>query len=253
MYAEERRQQIVGIARAEGRVEVGALSDRFAVTQETIRRDLTELELRGVLRRVHGGAMPVERFRSEPAITERASVMAAEKRRIAAAAVAYLPVGGTVLIDAGTTTGAVPGVLPSAREYTIITHSLTIALALSTRPNVHLLMLGGRVRPRTLANVDDWALQTLADLSVDVAFVGTNGMSVARGLSTPDVTEAAVKRAIVGAAAHVVLLADHTKLDDEHLVRFSDISEVDVLVTDSGMAASDVKEFEEVGVQVVLA
>jgi DeoR family fructose operon transcriptional repressor len=253
VHAEERRQQIVGTARIDGRVEVSQLAERFGVTQETIRRDLTELEQRGVLRRIHGGAMPVERFRTEPAVTDRAAVMANEKQRIAKAAVSYLPPGGTVLVDAGTTTGALAGLMPTDRELTVITHSLTIALTLSTRPNIHLLMLGGRVRHRTLANVDDWALRTLADLAVDVAFIATNGMSIERGLSTPDVTEAAVKRAIVEAGAQRVLLADHSKLGEEHLVRFCDFSEVDVLVTDDGMAAEDVARLEEAGVQVVLA
>lgn len=253
MYAEERRQTIVGIARNDGRVDVAELADRFSVTQETVRRDLTELEQRGVLRRVHGGAMPVERFRSEPALSERAALMAGEKRQIARAALDHLPDGGTMLIDAGTTTGAFAGVLPHDREYTVITNSLTIALTLSTRTNVQLLMLGGRLRSRTLANVDDWALQTLSSLSVDVGFIATNGMSVARGLSTPDVTEAAVKQALVRASRRVVVLADHTKLGQEHLVRFCDTPDIDVLVTDDGMAPTDVKGFEEAGVEVVLA
>lgn len=253
MYAEERRQATADLARRDGRVEVTALADRFDVTTETVRRDLTDLERRGVLRRVHGGAIPIERFRSEPAVSEKAQRLAEEKARIATAALAYVPAGGTILLDAGTTTGALASVLPTDRRLTVVTNDLPIALTLSTRPNVELLVVGGRVRSTTLSNVDDWALQTLGTLSVDVAFVATNGVSVERGLSTPDLTEAAVKRAIVAAGRFVVLVADHTKVSDEHFVRFADLADIDVLVTDSGLSQDEASRFERTGLEVVLA
>lgn len=253
MYAEERRQEIEDLARREGRVEVSALSDRFEVTSETIRRDLNDLERRGIVRRVHGGAMPVERFRSEPAVSERAEKMAAEKRRIAEAALDLVPAGGSILLDAGTTTGALASVLPSDRKLTVVTNALPIAMTLSARSNLNLLFVGGRVRGVTLACVDDWATRTLEDLTVDVTFSATNGVSVGRGLSTPDVSEAAVKRTMIGAGRRVVLLADHTKVDQEHFASFGQIADVDVLVTDDGLPAAHAREFENAGVEVVRA
>src|SRR5438874_12548811 len=103
MYAEERRQEIAVLVRQNGRGDVAELADRFEVTPETIRRDLTDLERLGVLRRVHGGAIPIERFRAEPAVAERATSMAREKARIATAALPFVPGHGTVLLHAGTT------------------------------------------------------------------------------------------------------------------------------------------------------
>lgn len=253
MYAEERRQAIAEQARRDGRVDVSALAGRFDVTTETIRRDLTDLEDRGVIRRVHGGAIPAERFRAEPGLAEKASRLADEKRRIAKQAVALVPEGGTILLDAGTTTLALARALPTEIELTAVTNDLGIAQELTARPNLNVLMLGGRVRRRVLSTVDDWALRILRDVAVDVAFIATNGVSVDRGLSTPDVAEAAVKRAMIATGTQVVLLADHTKVSDEHFARFGDISDVDVFVTDAGLSADEAARFREAGVEVNVA
>jgi DeoR family fructose operon transcriptional repressor len=252
VYTVERRQEIALVVRQDGRADVSDLANRFEVTPETIRRDLTDLERQGILRRVHGGAIPIERFRAEPAIAEKAEAMAKEKARIASAALAFVPDRGTVLLDAGTTTLALARVFPD-REVTVFTNSMSIGLELSSKRNVPLYLIGGRVRGRTLADVDDWALRQLADLRVDVAFIGTNGLTVARGLSTPDPAEAAVKREMCRAARQVVVLADHTKVGEDDAVRFASLEDVDALVTDSGLAASDRQALEEAGVEVVLA
>jgi DeoR family fructose operon transcriptional repressor len=178
--------------------------------------------------------------------------MANEKARIASAALAFVPDRGTVLLDAGTTTLALARVFPD-NEVTIFTNSMPVGLELTSRRNLQLYLIGGRVRGRTLAHVGDWALRQLADLRVDVAFVGTNGLTVARGLSTPDPAEAAVKRDMCRAAQQVVVLADHTKVGEEDAVRFASIEEVDALVTDAGMSQVDRQALEDAGVEVVLA
>jgi DeoR family fructose operon transcriptional repressor len=178
--------------------------------------------------------------------------MAAEKAAIAEAAVAFMPEAGSMLLDAGTTTLALARVIPE-RELTVFTHSVAVAQELASKRNLHLYVIGGRLRTRTLANVDEWAIRQIADLRVDVAFVGTNGFSVHRGLSTPDPAEAAVKRAICLAAAQTVVLADHTKLDQEAAVRFAAIDEFDVLVSDRGLDAMARRALEQADVEVVLA
>jgi DeoR family transcriptional regulator, fructose operon transcriptional repressor len=253
MYAEERQQEIVKIARKNARVDVMALADQLNVTAETIRRDLTALERAGVLRRVHGGAIPVERIGFEPAVAARDAVMTAEKERIAKAALAEIPQDGAIILDAGTTTARLAQALPNDRELTVVVNSPVLATILGPRPNITVLLLGGRLRGRTLAAVDDWALRPLADLYVDVAFMGTNACSVERGLTTPDQAEAAVKRAMIAAARRVVLLADHTKVGTDNLARFGSMSDVDVLITDSGLDAELATELEEAGVRVVQA
>src|SRR5579884_3437309 len=115
MYAEERLREIVDRARSLGRVEVIALAAEFDVTPETIRKDLTSLERQGLVRRVHGGAIPIARLAFEPAVGQRAGQMAEEKDRIAKAALAELPAAGAILLDAGTTTARIAEFLPSDR------------------------------------------------------------------------------------------------------------------------------------------
>jgi DeoR family fructose operon transcriptional repressor len=253
MYAEERQQAIVTRARAEGRVEVASLAAELDVTTETVRRDLSTLERQGLLRRVHGGAIPVERLGFEPALASRDAVMVAEKERIAKAALAYLPAEGAILLDAGTTTARLAEALPAERELTVVTNALPLALALSVRPNLTVLSLGGRIRGRTQAAVDPPALAMLHDVYVDVAFLGANGVSVARGLTTPDPAEAAVKRAMLAAARRRVLLADHTKVGSTQLARFGEVADLDVLITDTGLDERVAAELEAAGPRVVRA
>jgi DeoR family transcriptional regulator, fructose operon transcriptional repressor len=253
VYAQERQQAIVLRARNDGRVDVGQLADDFAVTTETVRRDLTVLERQGLLKRVHGGAMPVERLGFEPGLASRDAVMVAEKERIAKAALSQLPTAGSILVDAGTTTARLADELSSARELTVVTNALPIAMKLSVRPNLTVLTLGGRIRGRTLAAVDAPALSMLSDLYVDVAFVAANGVTVERGLTTADPAEAAVKRAMLGAARRRVLLADHTKFGDAQLSRFGDVADLDVVVTDSGLDPARAAEIEATGPEVVRA
>ncbi|UMP07014.1 DeoR/GlpR family DNA-binding transcription regulator [Amycolatopsis sp. EV170708-02-1] len=253
MYAEERQQVILGLARDEGRVDVTALAANFQITTETVRRDLSALERHGLLRRVHGGAIPVERLDFEPGLAAKDSVMTAEKERIAKAALAEVPPEGAILIDAGTTTARLAEVLPADRELTVVTHSLIVASTLSTRPNLTLMLVGGRVRGRTMAMVDSWALHALQETFVDVAFMATNGVSVQRGLTTPDTTEAMVKRAAVNAARRTVLLADHTKVGNDYFARFGNLSEVDTFITDTGIDAQAAAEIKAAGTRVVRA
>jgi DeoR family transcriptional regulator, fructose operon transcriptional repressor len=252
VYAEERRRVIAEQARVHGRVEVAALAEELAVTPETVRRDLTELERRGLLRRVHGGAIPADRFVGEPALGDKAGVMAAEKRRIAKAAVELVPSAGSVLLDAGTTTGELATLFPD-HKLTVITNALPIATSLASRSELDVHLVGGRVRSRTLAAVDSWALRTLEDLRVDLAFVATNGLSVPRGLSTHDPAEAQVKAAMIDASSEVVLLADHTKFGTDQLVRYATLDEIDLVITDSGLDDEHADELAAAGPRVVRA
>lgn len=253
MYAEERLQWIIGQARGQGRVDVAALAAELDVTPETVRRDLTALERQGLLRRVHGGAIPVERLGFEPALTTRSQALTTEKDSIAKAALAELPTEGTVLLDSGSTTARLAELLPADRELTVVTNSIPIALTLSPRSNLQVLVLGGRVRSRTLADVGSWALSALADIRVDVAFLGTNGISVEYGVTTPDQAEADVKRAMVAAARRSVILADHTKIGEDYFARFATLAEIDMVITDDAARDELVAGLEAGGPTVVRA
>lgn len=232
---------------------MGALADELSVTVETVRRDLTALERLGVVRRVHGGALPVERLTLEPTLTVRESQRSEQKKRIAERAIAEVPDGGSILLDSGTTTLAVADLLPHDKRFTVVTNSVAIAARLSDRPGIEFMMLGGRVRSRTGAAVGQWTVAALKDMAVDVAFLGTNGFSLERGFTTPDQAESAAKRAMVNSARRVIVVSDATKAGQVHLHRFADASEVAMLVTDTSLDDDTAEDFDAAGVEVVRA
>jgi DeoR family transcriptional regulator, fructose operon transcriptional repressor len=255
MYAEERQQAIASLVNGNGRASVAELAQAYDVTTETVRRDLAVLDKAGVLRRVHGGAVPVRALHLvEPAVGERETTRAEHKDAIGAAAAEFLPLSGaSVLLDAGTTTARIAAHLPGDRELVVVTNSVPIAARLATLPAVSLQLLGGRVRGLTQAAVGEQTLRVLDTLRVDIAFIGTNGITVRHGLSTPDSDEATVKRAMVGAANFVVVVADSSKVGREDFVSFAPISAVDTLITDSEITDTDREQLTEHGVEVVVA
>ncbi|MEV6207335.1 DeoR/GlpR family DNA-binding transcription regulator [Kitasatospora sp. NPDC051914] len=251
MYAPERHQQILRIAQQRGRVDVPTLADEFGVRQETIRRDLSTLDRAGLLHRVHGGALPSGALHPEPGLAERDTTAAPEKERIARAALDLLPAEGSVLLDAGTTVSRLAALLPRDSTLTVITNSLPIAARLADPPSLDLHLVGGRLRHRTQAAVDDRALRDLVDMQADVAVIATNGFSPEGGLSTPDLAEAAVKRAMLAGARLVMLLADSSKYGARHFARFGVLDQVDILVTDIGLGDREAAEIETLGPEVI--
>jgi DeoR family fructose operon transcriptional repressor len=251
LFPSERRQQIVAQARAAGRVDVSNLSKAFGVTTETVRRDLNILEEGGLLRRVHGGAVTTQRL--APTVSERSTSMPAQKRAIARAALAEVPDEGAVLLDAGTTTAHLADVFPGDRDLTVVTNSLPIAETLQDRPRLKIMLLGGRVNPATRATTSGWALAALADVSVDVAFMATSGISARRGLTTPDPDDAAIKQAMIKASNRVIVLADHSKLEREHVFIFGMLDKVAAVITDSGADRDHLHALRARGLPVVMA
>lgn len=235
MYGAERRQLLAQKARQDGRVDVSSASEELAVAPETIRRDLGVLERQGVVRRVYGGAIPVERLDFEPSVTLRDRTNENQKERIARAAVQHLPERGTVLLDGGTTTARLAALVPEGAELTVVTNSLPVAQQLVGRRDCELHILGGRVRGTTLTSVGSWTHDVLDGLTLDVGFFGTNGFSAERGCTTPDPAESAAKAAMVRACRRRILLADHTKYGDDRFSRFAHLDGMDAVVTDEGL------------------
>lgn len=252
MYAEERQQAIVEHTRGMGRVKVTGLASVFEVSAETIRRNLSALGGLGLLRRTHGGAVLVERFRPEPELAERRG-STSEKARIARAALRFVPDRGAISLDAGTTTGALAELLPENRELTVVTNCLPIRSGLVSRQGVNVVIAGGTVRTRTLFVIDVLAARFLDGFAPDVAFVTASELTVEKGLTTPDATEAATKRAMIRGARKVALLVDHIKFGRGHFVRFADLGEVDVLATDGRLDPETIREIEDAEAEVVRA
>jgi len=262
MFAEERQLKIAELVAARNRVTVTELADLFTITQETVRRDLAALETARTLRRVHGGAVAMDRLSmSEPSLDERATKQLQQKSRIADAAANLIPSSrtGSIILDAGTTTALLAdrlsGWTPASPgdALLVITNAVPIAYKLSGNPEIQLEILGGRVRGLTSAVVGRTAIEQLETLRPDIAFIGANGVHPEFGFSTPDPVEAAVKTSIVRAARRVVALVDSSKLGEETLVRFAALGDVDTVITDAPPAEDLADALAVTGVELVIA
>ncbi len=174
-FADERHAEVLRLLAAEHRVESGWLARYFGVSAESIRKDLAQLEARGLLRRVHGGAVPGQRLREESNVATRTE-HAEQKLAIARHAVRFVPEGGTLLLDAGTTTLRLAELLPTDRDLVVYTNAVPVLCTLLER-GIAGVGLGGRVRPETGAAVGPLTVEALAGINVDVAFLGTNALS----------------------------------------------------------------------------
>ena len=252
LFQTERQRQIASLTLQEGRVEVAELSDRFNVTTETIRRDLSHLQRQQLLRRVHGGAVPMDHHGFEPLVAVRIDQHDSEKRRIARLAVREITRDSAVMIDSGSTLTRLAEVLPVDMNLRVVTNSLITAQVLADKEGVNVLVLGGEVRRNTLAMVDADTVASVRPLTVDTLFISSDAAS-ANGLTTPYSEEAALKRAMITSARRVIALVDHFKFVEDHFIRFAEWSDIDLLITNSDLDPKVVRQVEAAGTSVALA
>jgi DeoR/GlpR family transcriptional regulator of sugar metabolism len=251
-HGEERRRQILAHARGTGHIAVGELAEELDVAVETVRRDLKLLEDHGLVRRTHGGAYPVEGAGFESSLSYRAGSWVAEKRRIAAAVVDQFGPAETVFIDEGFTPQLVAEELArSGRTATVVTASLAAAVALTPSFAVEVILLGGRLRSRTLGTVDRWATDMLSEFVLDLAVLGANGITRDRGLTVPNTAVAAVKGKAMEVSRRHIFAGIHTKFGITSFCRFADVSDFETLVTDTVLSAHEAQRFSAMGPQVL--
>ena len=251
MLAEERRLQIIELARTEGRIDAVDAADRMVVAVETIRRDLDILQRRGLIRRVHGGAIPTERFAREYSVAERRAINLDLKEKIAAFAASYIPSHGTIFVDAGTTTECMAPYLRDRKTLTIVTNSLILAAGIGDS-ETNVILVSGRLRPITLSAVGSLTIAALENIQADLAFIGTNGIHSKFGFTTADPDEAAVKSKMIENSRESIVLADNAKFGKSFTVRFADLRTVDRVVTDVDAPTSIIDEVESSGLEVVI-
>lgn len=251
MQADERHQRIVGLARLHGRVNVVELAGELAVSAETVRRDLRRLEEHGVVRRTHGGAYPIENAGFESDLSSRTGLRVAEKQRIARATIGLLSEASSIFIDEGFTPQLVAEHLPAGRGITVLTSSVPLAAAVAGRADLTVIMLGGRLRPATLASVGSVTTSTLGRFVVDLAILGANGISTSAGLTTPDPAVADVKAQAIRCSRRRVLVGVHTKFGITSFCRFGELRDIETIVTDEGLPLSDARKYAQRGPHVL--
>ena len=253
MYEEERLQKINEYIQSQTRASVHKLCNVFGVSESTIRRDLTELESRKLLKRTHGGAICLGSVGIEPTYNEKQNKQQQEKKLIAACASGLIENGDSLLIDSGTTTLCLVPFLKKFEQLTVVTNSIFIMEQLSNCPNIMLVCIGGFLRSNTMALVGPVAEETLNHLRLDKAFMATNGIEFDMGLTTPNMIEASIKAQMIRSSEHVYVLADHTKVGRVSFAKFGTIDDIDGCITTHDIPAEQQQKFESKGVKLYFA
>ncbi|MER5459138.1 DeoR/GlpR family DNA-binding transcription regulator [Streptomyces sp. NPDC002668] len=258
MFAAERRQLILEMVRANGAVSLRELARVVQTSEVTVRRDVRALEAEGLLDRRHGGAVLPGGFTRESGFPQKSLSATAEKTAIADLAAGLVEEGEAVVVGAGTTTQELARRLARVPGLTVVTNSLLVAQALAHANRVEVVMTGGTLRGSNYALVGSGAEQSLQGLRVSRAFLSGSGLTAERGLSTSNMLSASVDRALVQAAAEVVVLADHTKLGTDTMFQTVPTDVITRLVTDEppahdDRAATELQALADQGVQIAVA
>ena len=252
--AELRQDRMAEEIEAVGFARVTDLAERFGVSVVTVRSDLGVLESEGRLRRVRGGAVPSGVLRHEPTLEQAARENQAQKSAIARAAAAMVQSGQCVILDVGSTTTAIALELVERRELrdvTVVTNGLNLALTLEPAADrLNVLVTGGMVRPRQHSLVNPFAGLILEQTSAHLAFIGCNGVDAERGVTNLNFAEAEVKRAMIGAAREVVVVADGSKIGAVEAARICSIGDVDAVITDTSARDDAIAQLEQAGAAV---
>ncbi|MER5586830.1 DeoR/GlpR family DNA-binding transcription regulator [Streptomyces asoensis] len=258
MFAAERRQLILEMVRANGAVSLRELARVVQTSEVTVRRDVRALEAEGLLDRRHGGAVLPGGFTRESGFPQKSHLATAEKTAIADLAAGFVEEGEAIVVGAGTTTQELARRLARVPGLTVVTNSLLVAQALAHANRVEVVMTGGTLRGSNYALVGSGAEQSLQGLRVSRAFISGSGLTAERGLSTSNMLSASVDRALVQAAAEVVVLADHTKLGTDTMFQTVPTDVITRLVTDEppahdDRAATELQALADQGVQIAVA
>ncbi|MFS0697734.1 DeoR/GlpR family DNA-binding transcription regulator [Streptomyces nitrosporeus] len=258
MFAAERRQLILEMVRANGAVSLRELARVVQTSEVTVRRDVRALEAEGLLDRRHGGAVLPGGFTRESGFPQKSHLATAEKTAIADLAAGLVGEGEAVVVGAGTTTQELARRLARVPGLTVVTNSLLVAQALAHANRVEVVMTGGTLRGSNYALVGSGAEQSLQGLRVSRAFLSGTGLTAERGLSTSNMLSASVDRALVQAAAEVVVLADHTKLGSDTMFQTVPTELITRLVTDEPPAhdersATELQALADQGVEITVA
>jgi DeoR/GlpR family transcriptional regulator of sugar metabolism len=240
MLARQRHQRILDEVARAGAVKIADLVEEFGVSDMTIRRDITELAARGLVDRVHGGAARQSMASvHEPGFATKAAQQVAAKEAIAASVATLVAEGSSLGISAGTTTHLVARKLLDTPELTVVTNSLPVADELHANRRIEqTVLLTGGTRTPSDALVGPLAIAALQGIHLDLLILGVHGMSAAAGLTCPNLLETQTNRALIEASRRIVVVADHTKWGVVALQTIARLTEVDVLVTDDGLATA---------------
>lgn len=237
-----------------GTVNTKELSNFYSISEVSIRKDLKNLERKGLLIRARGGAY---KPRNKPNITKevhlqkKKTLNLPQKQKIGQIAADLVHDGDTIILDSGTTTLQMTAHLKSIKNLKVITTSLDIALELASFPNIEIILTGGNIRPVSRSLIGVIAANTIRQFFCDKLFLGVDGLDLETGLYTPNIEEASLNRLMIDQAAKVIVLADSSKFNKKSFAFIEKLSRIDVVVTDDKIEELDKKHLQDLGIRVL--
>ena len=250
--AGERQLEMMRLLRESGALRIGELTERFDVSDETVRRDLSALEQQGLLTRTRGGAI-AGGVHIETSFQRRLHVGRAEKVAIAELAAQLVEDGSTIIIDSGSTMAHLVPLLVHKRDLVVITNGVHHVEALLENPSVTVVLIGGLIRRATRGGSGQLAVEALENLRADHTFIATDSFSVEAGMTYPSFDEVGVKRAMIQAGVEVTLLADGTKCGRASMVKVAPLTVLNRVITSPPISVTEEQRIRELGVELLLA
>jgi DeoR/GlpR family transcriptional regulator of sugar metabolism len=251
MLTTQRKQYILGRLKKDGQIVAKAISQELDLSEDTIRRDLRELAKEGLLQRVHGGALPASLAVVDFAAREK--IASEAKKAIGKTAANLIQTGQVVIVDGGTTTVQLVRHLPKDLSATIITHSPSIAVELVNYPNIEVIMIGGRLFKHSVVTVGAAALEAIKMIRADMYFMGVTGIHLEAGLSTGDLEEAHIKRALSQSAAETIVLASAEKINAASPYVIAPFGILSGMVVEVGIPEEILAPYRQSGVSLIEA
>ena len=251
MLTSQRKALITRRLTQDGEIVAKTLAAELDLSEDTIRRDLREMAAEGLLKRVHGGALPLSP--ALPDFAARQSVATDEKAALGARAAAMVEPGQVIFLDGGTTTAALARALPRSFAFTVVTHSPTIACELERHPTAEVVLIGGRLYKHSMVATGAAALDTIRGMRADIYFMGVTAAHPTHGLTTGDMEEAATKRAIAENAAATRVLLTREKIGSASPWKIMPLATATGLIVPGGMEPEVLAPYRELGVEITEA
>ncbi len=253
MTKEERHSEIMDNLLKQGSIQVTELANYLQVSSVTIRKDLTNLEKEGKLYRSHGRAILINPFTNNRTVTEKEKLNMDEKQQIGAEAAKLIEPNDSIVLASGTTIHSLARSIHPESRLTVVTASLQVAEVLAPLDTVELIQLGGIVRHTSLSVVGKYAEMILAGFSFSKLYLGVDGIDLEFGISTTDMREAEINRAMMQTAQKTIVLADSTKFGRRGFAKICNIEDVDMIITDNRLPEQIRQQVEAMGIDLVIA
>jgi len=249
MLKEERRQYILDKIKLNRKVLSTNLSTELNVSEDTIRRDLNELSNNGLIKKVHGGALPLEN--KAPSYDERSNYNLEEKNIIAKKAVSLIKEGQVIIMSGSTTNLQLAKIIPSDINATIYTYSLPIAIQLTEHSSIEIIFIGGKLNKRAQVTVGLDVVASISQLRADLCFMGTGGIDIAKGMTEPNWEVSHIKRIMIDASDQVVVLCANNKINEVKRYPVTPINDINTIITDIDPNDQIFKPYKDKGITIL--